>query len=63
MAGKQFGGKGSFSGGPKDNQDYYPRSKKRKDNPKATPNQKKMKSGNTIDSGPSNRFRKLFGVM
>jgi len=52
-----------YSGGPKSDQNFFARAKKRKDNPKATPNQKKTRAGNTVDAGPSNNFRKRFGMM
>lgn len=43
-----------YGGGSKSDLNAYPRWKKRKDNPQATKNQKKTRSGNTIDTGPSN---------
>jgi hypothetical protein len=49
--------------GNKSDLSAFPAMKRRKDNPQATKNQKKMRAGNTIDTGPSNKFfKKLGGV-
>jgi hypothetical protein len=55
----------NYGGGKKSNLNAFPAAKKRKDNPQATKNQKRMRSGNTVDkvnTGPSNKMMsKLFG--
>jgi hypothetical protein len=54
----------NYSGGQKSNLTaFQPKRKKPKNMLGSTPNQKKMTMGNAVNTGPSDNFKKKFGVI